>query len=41
MSWNSIVSYTIGVAPIVAATRSSRSSGTRHHGHVRLEVVNG
>ena len=41
MSWNSTVSYVIGVEPSVAATASSRSSGTGTIATFGLIVVNG
>ena len=41
MSWNWIVSWTIGLAPIVAATWSSRSSGTPTTATFGSTVVNG
>ena len=41
MSWNSIVSYTVGFAPIVSTTRSSRSSGTGTTATFGSTVVNG
>ena len=41
MSWNSIVSYTVGVAPIVSTTASRRSSGTGTTATLGSTVVNG
>ena len=41
MSWNWIVSCTTGLAPTVAATRSSRSSGTPTTATLGSTVVNG
>jgi hypothetical protein len=41
MSWKAIVSFTIGAAPMVSATRSSRSSGTATTATFGSTVVNG
>ena len=41
MSWNWIVSCTVGLAPMVATTLSSRSSGTPTTATFGSTVVNG